>query len=73
MTKEEFEVMEVKAKIAGWYFVTLYQFEKTKLTDPGYIRAWLEFDGINWIYGDYTNKVYVCFIHNRDTKGKLLL
>ena len=65
MTKEEFEFMEVKAKRAGWYFVTLFHFEKMKLTDPEYTRAWLEFDGVNWIYGGYTNKAYVCFIHNR--------
>jgi hypothetical protein len=61
MTKEEFEAMEVKPKGKGFYFVTMFQFEKDDPTDPDYIRDWLEFDGKDWVYDGY--KCYVCFIH----------
>ena len=63
MEKEEFDLMEVKPSNAGWYYVTLFQFEKILPEAPDYIKDWLEFDGNNWIYGNYENNSYVCFIH----------
>jgi len=62
MDKEEFDFMEVKPKDSGWFFVTMYQFEKIDPKHPDYIKDWLEFDGSSWIY---ENAFYVCFIHRR--------
>lgn len=63
MEKDEFDFMEVKPLNNGWYYVTLFQFEKILPEDPDYIIDWLEFDGNNWIYDGYENNSYVCFIH----------
>lgn len=66
MNKEEYDLMEVKAKERGFYFVTLFQFKKEKPEHPDYIRDWLEFDGEDWVYGGYEGCCYVCFINKRD-------
>ena len=65
MDLEEFEAMEVKPKAKGWYYVTLYQFEKDTPEHADYIRDWLEFDGENWAYEDYDKTCYVCFISKK--------
>lgn len=66
MDKVEFDAMEVKPKKAGWYFVTLYQFEKLTDESPDYFREHMEYDGKEWDYHDYSGNCYVCFIHSRD-------
>lgn len=68
MEKEEFDLMEVKPSNAGWYYVTLFQFKKTHQDASDctkYWKDWVEFDGNNWVYDDYENNSYVCFIHRR--------
>ena len=66
MEQTEFDAMEVKPANAGWYLVTLFQFEKEDPEHPDYIRDWVEYDGENWLYGGYSGCCYVCFVHRRD-------
>ena len=70
MTQEEFDCMEVRPTRRGWYFVTLYQFDKVDPKHPDYIRDWLFFEGDKWDYGDYTGFCYVCFIHKKQLPGQ---
>ena len=72
MDKEEFDFMEVKPCNRGWYYVTMFQFEKMLPEHPDYIQDWLEFDGNDWIYGGYKNYCYVCFIHRGRIMEKIV-
>ena len=60
MDKEEFNLMEVKPKSAGMYFVTLYQFKHP----THYTQVYLEYNGDSWLYHKYDSS-YVCFIHEK--------
>lgn len=65
--KEWFDFMEVKPKTSGWYWVTLYQFNKLEPEHPDYIKEHLHFDGKQWDYvGEYAGNTYVCFIHAKE-------
>ena len=65
MTKEEFDLLEVRPENKGWYFVTLFQFKKEDPNWPDCFTDWVEFDGVKWDYDTYDN-CYVCFIQKRD-------
>ena len=65
MDINDFEAMEVRPENSGWYFVTLFQFEKEEKENPDYIKDWVEYDGEAWQCDGYEN-CYVCFIHNGD-------
>lgn len=69
MTKEEFSVIEVKPKDAGWYYVTMFQYEKLDPKHPDYIKDWLEFDGTTWDYALYYECCYVCFIYKKELEN----
>jgi len=66
MNKEEFEAMEVKPEVEGWYWVTLFQSKKDEPKDPTYVKEWVEFIGDDWDYRELKDRFYVCFIHKRE-------
>jgi hypothetical protein len=66
MNKVEFDIMEVRATVKGYYFVTMHQYRKSEPEHPDYIKDWLEFDGKNWRYEGYTGTCFVCFIEKKD-------
>lgn len=63
MNQQEFEIMEVKPINEGWYFVSMYQYNKDRPEYPDYIKDWMHFDGQKWEYEGYEGKCYVCFIY----------
>jgi hypothetical protein len=71
LTSEEFNAMEVKPEnleSSGYYFVTMFQFNKIKPSHPDYIKDWLLFSEGNWDYcGSYAGNCYVCFLHKKAT------
>lgn len=69
MTKEEFGFMEVKPKDQGWYYVTMFQYEKLDPKHPDHIKDWLEFDGTAWDYALYSGCCYVCFIYKQEMEN----
>jgi len=66
MDQDEIDILEVKPERLGWYWVTLFQYEKEREEDPNYFMEWVEFkDDGEWDYFMYP-KCYVCFIHKRE-------
>ena len=65
MDKDEFTFMEVKPNKEGWYFITLFQFKKERISHPDYIKDWMFYNGESWNYGLYEGCCYVCFIEDR--------
>lgn len=71
ISKDKFDLLEVRANTEGFYFVTMYQFDKIDIDHPDYIKDWLYFDGDKWEYcGEYKDACYVCFIHSKDDGKK---
>ncbi len=63
MDKEEFDFMEVKPCNRGWYYVTMFQFEKMLPEHPDYIQDWLNLmEMIGFTVVIKTIVMYVLFI-----------
>lgn len=65
MVKNEIKALEVLSNNPGWYYVTLFQYNKESEEDPDYFQDWLEFTSRGWDYGLYKDSCYVCFIHKK--------
>ena len=67
--EHQYEISEVKPKLGniGFYYVTLFQFDKEKESHPDYIKDYMYFDGNDWEYiGAYKDHCLVCFIHRME-------
>lgn len=63
MSKEKFDLLEVKTKDDGIYLVTLYHFNEKKRIKE-YSKEWLSFENNKWLY-ETREDCLVCFIHKR--------
>tara|TARA_Y100001960_G_C14779879_1_gene885853 strand:+ start:1795 stop:1998 length:204 start_codon:yes stop_codon:yes gene_type:complete len=63
MSKEKFDLLEVKTKEDGLYLVTLYHFNEKKRIKE-YSKEWLRFENNKWLY-KAREDCLVCFIHER--------
>ena len=68
MTHDKIDAREVKPKETGFYLVMMFHFKKEAPDDADYIKDWIEFDGDNWVYEDYSGSCRVCSILKRDCK-----
>jgi hypothetical protein len=66
MTLDKVKSLEIKPDGAGFYFVTLFQYNKKEPKHPEYFQDWLEFDGEDWdYYGEYKHRSLVCIVHKK--------
>ena len=65
MTDNEIKALEVRAKNDGWYWCTIFVYNKWGSEDPEYVREWFESTDGKWDYDNWLGRAYVCFIHDK--------
>ena len=65
MDIKDIRILEVRPATDGWYWVTLYQYNKKDKEDVDYFKEWIECVNGQWDYDAYDGRCYTCFIHKK--------